>query len=282
MKSTLYCLVFAGALVVVGEAAAHGIPIYLSVDNGRLQTNTNIYTSTLETIPGVDHETEYPGISVASSASKVPNGTALSFNVIDNLFYWDGSKLAPTSATLTFENALSKSVSVTQNTIYENGPLFGTYNGTTGWHEHGYYMLNIAAPVGAYGLVVSFAASGLSSSDPVLLVFNRGLNSVQFDAGVKAIAATQFGLPGDINLDGRVDGADYVIWANHFKKPGTLSEGDLTRDGKVDGADYLIWANHYTGVKSAAIPVPEPSGAGLALVVTAFAGIAAWRRRNGV
>lgn len=270
MKAARWCLLIGSMLLPVGWAQAHGIPIYLSAENGRLKTDTHIYTSSMDFIPGFGYETDMPGISIASSASNISSGKQISFNVVDNLFYYDGTSIVPTAATLTVENALGQSVAVTHDTIFENGPLLGTYNGSTGWHEHGYFTLDLSAPVGAYGLVVTFTAPGLAYSEAVLLMFNRGLSTPQFNSAVSAVAATQFGKPGDINLDGRVDGADYVIWANFFRQPGTLSEGDFNRDGIVDGADYLVWANNYEGsATSAAIPLAVPEPSSLILLLTA-------------
>lgn len=77
---------------------------------------------------------------------------------------------------------------------------------------------------------------------------------------------------GDANDDGKVDGADYVDWANHYKKAGNPAQGDFDGNGIIDGADYIIWANNYTGSKlsgtvvAAAMAVPEPSSFALALV----------------
>lgn len=54
---------------------------------------------------------------------------------------------------------------------------------------------------------------------------------------------------GDANDDGRVDGADYVIWAGNYGKifvvsPG-VAGGDFNGDGKVDGVDYSMWIGNY-------------------------------------
>jgi len=63
-------------------------------------------------------------------------------------------------------------------------------------------------------------------------------------------------LPGDANLDGKVDGGDYTLWADHYGECGVgLPEGDFTGEGCVDGADYTIWADNY-GTGTAAIPEP--------------------------
>jgi hypothetical protein len=56
-------------------------------------------------------------------------------------------------------------------------------------------------------------------------------------------------LPGDINRNGSVTGADYTIWADNFGKwngTATYQQGDLNGDGYVTGADYTIWADHFS------------------------------------
>ena len=90
--------------------------------------------------------------------------------------------------------------------------------------------------------------------------------------------------PGDANLDGLVDGADYTIWADHFFQTGqTRVSGDFTHDGKVDGADYTVWADHFAPGSPgfAAAAVPEPSAFVLAGVgaVALLVGVARGRRR---
>lgn len=52
-------------------------------------------------------------------------------------------------------------------------------------------------------------------------------------------------LPGDANLDGRVDGRDFFIWnANKFRKTSRWTQGDFNADGIVDAQDYSIWSAH--------------------------------------
>lgn len=81
-------------------------------------------------------------------------------------------------------------------------------------------------------------------------------------------------MPGDANLDGKVTGADYTIWAAYFslqQTNATWSQGDFNGDGKVTGADYTIWAANFTPVPSntvATLPyaAPEPTALVLLLV----------------
>ena len=79
--------------------------------------------------------------------------------------------------------------------------------------------------------------------------------------------------PGDANLDGLVDQADYTIWYNHYGANSGWTEGDFSGDGLVDQADYTSWYNHYGAGGSS---VPEP--ATLSLLV--LGGLAMLRRRR--
>ena len=83
---------------------------------------------------------------------------------------------------------------------------------------------------------------------------------------------------GDASLDGHVDGADYVRWADHFLQTTKLfAEGDFNWDGVVNGADYVIWADHFAPAASGSTlqAVPEPSA-----IVLAFSGVVALLMRR--
>ena len=53
--------------------------------------------------------------------------------------------------------------------------------------------------------------------------------------------------PGDANGDGKVNGADYLVWFNNYKKSTTQgpSAGDFNGDTIVNGADYIVWFSNY-------------------------------------
>jgi len=68
------------------------------------------------------------------------------------------------------------------------------------------------------------------------------------------------GLAGDFNRDGKVDGADYVVWRRTTGQAGFLA-ADANGDHIVDHLDYQIWRQAFGVVGSGAgqtAAVPEP------------------------
>ena len=84
--------------------------------------------------------------------------------------------------------------------------------------------------------------------------------------------------PGDANVDGYVDGLDYVVWSNNFGLSDTIwREADFNDTKDTDGLDYVIWSNNYAPLPGGL--VPEPATAAL-LAVGAVATILSGRRRR--
>ena len=65
-------------------------------------------------------------------------------------------------------------------------------------------------------------------------------------------------LPGDANLDGAVDGADFITWnSNKFESLPAWCDGDFNADGTVDGQDFITWNAHkFQSADMAAVPEP--------------------------
>jgi hypothetical protein len=80
----------------------------------------------------------------------------------------------------------------------------------------------------------------------------------------------------DFNLDGGVDGTDFLTWQRGFGTNGGDSGGDANGDGVVDGVDLTIWSNQF-GQSTGIVQVPESASAGLAIVAWS---VVAWIRRR--
>jgi hypothetical protein len=97
------------------------------------------------------------------------------------------------------------------------------------------------------------------------------------EAGAANLGSGNSYLSGDANLDGNVDGADFLSWnANKFAVTTGWCQGDFDANGFADGADFVIWnSNKFASALASA--VPEPTSFGLAFVC--MLAMAARRRR---
>ncbi|MEM8681220.1 MAG: PQQ-dependent sugar dehydrogenase, partial [Planctomycetota bacterium] len=94
--------------------------------------------------------------------------------------------------------------------------------------------------------LVSQLASGVF--DPAFdlsgdgLLNNEDLTIWLSEAGGVNLSSGNPYLPGDANLDGVVDGQDFVIWNNNkFSNTAAWCAGDFNADGLVDGRDFIVW-----------------------------------------
>jgi T5SS/PEP-CTERM-associated repeat protein/autotransporter-associated beta strand protein len=79
---------------------------------------------------------------------------------------------------------------------------------------------------------------------------------------------------GDFDLDGDVDGRDFLEWTAAF---GETSDADADNDGDSDGADFLAWQQQFGSPPPPAAAVPEPLTSGI--LWTALAAIGCCGRR---
>jgi hypothetical protein len=71
----------------------------------------------------------------------------------------------------------------------------------------------------------------------------------------------------DFDLNGVVDGADFLVWQRGFGKSSgaALGDGDANGDGAVNGEDLVVWKQAIGGNPSTAT-IPEPAAASLLLL----------------
>ena len=94
-------------------------------------------------------------------------------------------------------------------------------------------------------------------------------------AGAENLVSQNPYLLGDANLDGTVDGGDFLAWnTNKFTAGAAWTAGDFNADGTIDGGDFLIWNNNKFMTSDVNV-VPEPS----AVVMLIGALLLSFRRR---
>lgn len=79
---------------------------------------------------------------------------------------------------------------------------------------------------------------------------------------------------GDFDLDGDVDGRDFLMWQRNVATGTRYDQGDADLNGVIDAADLAVWQEAYDGLAvanalgsiSASAMVPEPSGLATASV----------------
>jgi hypothetical protein len=85
------------------------------------------------------------------------------------------------------------------------------------------------------------------------------LDDVAFWLAAAGSANLPTGAPylfGDANLDGTVDGQDFILWnSNKFTAMPKWCAGDFDADGFVDGSDFIVWnQNKFSSSDAASLP----------------------------
>lgn len=155
------------------------------------------------------------------------------------------------------------------------------------WYEAGLQVFNIANPanpirVGSYDTYpgTSTNYNGDWGVFPML-----GINKVLLSdrtRGLIIVDATETAPTGDLNYDGSVDGADFLVWQQGLGATNaTTMQGDGNRDKLVNGLDLAVWKQQFgqTGGHAAAA-VPE--SASIALAAPILLALACRRRRRFV
>lgn len=104
--------------------------------------------------------------------------------------------------------------------------------------------------------------------DPIFELNGDGL--INADDGAYWVQSIVGTLPGDYNLDGKVDVQDLSVWAAGFDSGDRYSQGDADFNGQVDVGDLSLWATHFGQVShpdtlptiiapADALAIPEPT-----------------------
>ena len=100
----------------------------------------------------------------------------------------------------------------------------------------------LVAEIAAGGNIASFDMT----SDGVVDLADR--DAWLAEAGDANLPSGNPYLVGDANLDGNVDGQDFLAWnLSKFSNVAAWCQGDFNADGNVDGQDFLLWnTNKFT------------------------------------
>ena len=143
-----------------------------------------------------------PGIaSEIEEGAGINPGNIIAFNVLDSLFYWDGSQAASAGdATVTISAAggsadvvVSASSTLQLANFSVPANLLGQAGDDGDFHVDPGFTISDGAAVGAYGLILSLStddAAGIGDSEALGIFLNNGLEEEMFEAGVEAFAAS--------------------------------------------------------------------------------------------
>lgn len=123
-----------------------------------------------------------------------------------------------------------------------------------------------AATTGVEVIDVAVPNVSLTISSPVPKVYDYSGPDGSLGVPITAVAYA----PGDYDLDGAVDTADYTAWAQAYGST-TKPAIDGVVDGVIDAADYTVWRDALP--PPTATPTPEPSTAAMLIGLAAIASL---------
>ena len=218
---------------------------------GSTKTLTATITPTTATTMGVTWTSSNMAVATVSSSGVVTpkgNGTALITATAK-----DGSGIKATCVVTVAVRSTALTLNKTSYSFSEVGetlPLTPTVAPTTAANKNLIWEssnTNVAV-VSQTGVVVAVA-----NGTAVITAKTTDGSELSATCSIKVEVASSGGIPGDVNGDGRVNGADIVAVINYVLAASTASEGDVNGDGKVNGADIVATINYvlnFTGTNT--------------------------------
>ncbi|HMP05728.1 MAG TPA: dockerin type I repeat-containing protein [Lacipirellulaceae bacterium] len=141
-----------------------------------------------------------------------------------------------------FNGTITGTGDLTGDNVFNNDRVFSDITGTTHYREGD--MVSATFGSTKYNWTISYTGD-IIWTDANNSVVNQvtgpmtGTDVVLLGHSIETIAVDN----ADFNGDGRVDGADFLIWQRGLGVGTTLAAGDANGDGAVNAADLTIWRN---------------------------------------
>ncbi len=192
-------------------------------------------------------------------------------------------RVTPFGGGATLESSYATSITSIPQVEFHGDQGFGAAGTFTQFDEFSMNEVSLATP--------DFDGDGVADGgdvDALVAVIAAGPNDLDYDltlngtvdsevldewlslAGALNLPSGNSYLVGDANLDGNVNGGDFLDWNQYkFSATAAWTRGDFDASGFVDGVDFLLWkANKFTSADNVST-VPEPTTlfSGLALTL---------------
>jgi hypothetical protein len=302
VKKQQSLLIFALMACAPSIALGHGAPINVSIENNHLivlhsqdtrfappifgQNDSSDDFSEADFFPGLGNlvlwdipgfEIEVPNVNASLAIEVLSRPVIGSAGGRRSLWYWNPETETVEASPADFHllNGEGNALTLHPTNQQQLPPFMMAQSlvGETGTHNHSLLLYALdddaSAPAGVYGFFGRLIYNNSIRSDPFLVLFNYFADNVLLDEAGLAIHAAGT-LPGDFDLDHKVDGRDFLMWQRLCGST-TRTVADISLNGVVDATDLEIWQAHYGekfGSLSAlnATQVPEPTGLLLCLV----------------
>ena len=233
--------------------------IDFGLDGNKLITDKRVYDSYFPAFGISKHFSANPGFAAESDGiGAVGPGREVVYDVLGALYFWDGTQFeAPhDEVRIRIDNNPRGSHSTVVGAVTSEQPgssdppanRIGASSAAGEVHSHVNFFLESGdedPPVGAYGLKIAISTDSeqIIDSDPVFVVFNYGLEELQFDESLVLYEGLldSTGILGDLNQDGALDVGDIDMLTAAVLRNETSSEFDLNADNQVNQEDRQEW-----------------------------------------
>lgn len=172
-----------------------------------------------------------------------PSGAGVAYNAVSGDYELQGAipaELAP----VTFAATVEHGGTVNLEELNDADLSVGGAVTNPKWHVLAIDLDRLGVPSWGSIADLEILSDNRSRNQPVDLLMVMGLPPAE--------------LPGDYDIDGNVDGADFLVW--QLQLGGTSEDADGNGDGIVDGEDLMIWQDNFGAgdFDASAAAVPEP------------------------